>query len=53
MLDLGDLTWNREFDLVCPNNKIGAVDLFVVSHHGGKTSNSPQLVRSVAPASRS
>ena len=49
MLDLGDLTWNREFDLVCPSNKIGTVDLFVVSHHGSKLSNSPQLVQSVAP----
>ena len=28
---LGDLTWNKEFDLMCPNNRIGAVDLFVVT----------------------
>ncbi len=31
---LGDLTWNKEFDLMCPMNRIGTVDLFVVSHHG-------------------
>ena len=33
-LHLGDLTWNKEFELMCPNNRIGTVDLFVVSHHG-------------------
>jgi beta-lactamase superfamily II metal-dependent hydrolase len=31
---LGDLTWNEEFELMCPANPIGAVDLWVVSHHG-------------------
>jgi beta-lactamase superfamily II metal-dependent hydrolase len=49
MADLGDLTWNKEFDLVCPANKLGKVDAFVVSHHGTNTSNSPQLVRALAP----
>ena len=45
----GDLTWNKEYDLVCPNNKLGTVDAFVVSHHGTNSSNSPQLVRALAP----
>jgi len=44
---LGDLTWNKEFDLMCPSNRIGAVDLFVVSHHGQPVSNSPQLVHAL------
>jgi len=44
MLDLADLTWNREIQLMCPNNPIGAVDLFMVSHHGNSISNSPALV---------
>jgi competence protein ComEC len=44
---LGDLTWNKEFDLMCPTNRIGAVDLFVVSHHGQASSNSPVLVHAI------
>jgi competence protein ComEC len=44
---LGDLTWNKEFDLMCPSNRIGTVDLFVVSHHGQPISNSPQLVHAL------
>ena len=49
LVDLGDLTWNKEYDLVCPNNKIGPVDVFVVSHHGIDQSNSPQFVHALAP----
>ncbi|MGO4882797.1 MAG: ComEC/Rec2 family competence protein [Bryobacteraceae bacterium] len=49
ILDLGDLTWNKERELVCPNNKIGAIDLFVVSHHGSELSNSPVLVDAIHP----
>src|SRR5438034_915037 len=41
---LGDLTWNKEFDLMCPTNRVGAVDLFIVSHHGLNVSNSEALV---------
>ena len=46
---LGDLTWNKEFDLMCPANRIGTVDLFVVSHHGLAVSNSEVLVHGLAP----
>jgi competence protein ComEC len=44
---LGDLTWNKEFDLMCPTNRIGTVDLFVVSHHGQPVSNSNVLVHAI------
>jgi beta-lactamase superfamily II metal-dependent hydrolase len=46
---LGDLTWNKEYDLVCPNNRLGTVDLFIVTHHGQPVSNAPALVHAVAP----
>ena len=46
---LGDLTWNKEFDLMCPVNRIGAADLFLVSHHGQPISNSPVLVHAIRP----
>ena len=44
---LGDLTWNKEFSLMCPTNRVGTVDLFVVSHHGQPISNSPALVHAL------
>jgi competence protein ComEC len=49
MLDLGDLTWNKELDLMCPNNPIGSIDLFMVSHHGNDISNSPALIHALHP----
>ncbi len=47
--DLGDLTWNKEADLMCPNNKIGQVDVYIVSHHGMDISGSPALVHALHP----
>ena len=49
MLDLADLTWNREKELMCPNDPIGPVDLFMVSHHGNDYSNSPALLAPLHP----
>jgi competence protein ComEC len=48
-LDLGDLTWNKELALMCPDNPIGTVDVLLVSHHGLNQSNSPALVDAVHP----
>ena len=48
-IDLGDMTWNGELDIVCPTNRIGKIDLFVVSHHGIDRSNSPALVHGLQP----
>jgi competence protein ComEC len=49
ILDLGDLTWDKERPLVCPTNKLGTFDLLVVSHHGWYQSSSPALLDAVAP----
>lgn len=49
ILDLGDLTWNKELELVCPNNKLGKIDLYIVSHHGLAASSSPALVHGIQP----
>ena len=48
-VDLGDLTWNGELDIVCPVNRIGKIDLYLVSHHGIDRSNSPALVHGLEP----
>jgi competence protein ComEC len=46
---LGDLTKNKEFDLMCPNNLIGTVDLFLGLHHGQDTSNSAVMIHATHP----
>jgi competence protein ComEC len=49
ILDLGDLTKDKEAALMCPVNKLGHVDLLVVSHHGLFQSSGPALVDAVSP----
>ncbi len=47
ILDLGDLTWDKEMQLMCPVNKLGHFNLYVVSHHGWMQSGSPALVHGI------
>jgi beta-lactamase superfamily II metal-dependent hydrolase len=49
MVDLGDLTWNKEHDLACPNNLVGRVDLYLTTHHGQNISGLPALVHALRP----
>src|SRR5439155_4017 len=46
---LGDLTKNKEFELMCPNNRIGTVDVLLGLHHGQSSSNSEVLVHALHP----
>jgi|SRR5579862_4625743 len=48
-LDLGDLTKKKELGLACPNNSLGTVDLFLVTHHGADLSNPKALVWALHP----
>lgn len=49
LIDLADLTRDKEFEMMCPNNRVGTADLLIVSHHGYNMSNSPALVHALHP----
>jgi beta-lactamase superfamily II metal-dependent hydrolase len=49
MLDLSDLPWEKEKQLMCPTNRLGKVDLLLVSHHGSDESSSPALIHDITP----
>jgi len=48
-LDLGDLTWNKELELACPQNLLGTVDVYLTTHHGMNISGPAELVHSLRP----
>ncbi|MGQ9917674.1 MAG: ComEC/Rec2 family competence protein [Bryobacteraceae bacterium] len=48
-VDLGDLTWNKELELACPQHLIGPVDLYLTTHHGLDQSGCPQIVHGMRP----
>ena len=49
IMDAGDLTADRERTLVCPANRIGKIDLLIVSHHGSDLSSSKVFIHSLQP----
>lgn len=48
-LDLGDLTKAKEIALVCPDNPIPPIDLYLVTHHGMNLSNAKAIVDAIHP----
>lgn len=48
-VDLGDLTWNKEMEIACPQHFIGAVDLYLTTHHGLDQSNCKAIVHGLKP----
>src|SRR2546429_6535247 len=34
---------------LCPENKLGKIDIYIVSHHGTSSSNSPAFLDAIAP----
>ena len=48
-VNMGDFTYNREKELMCPNNPVGTVDLYLTAHHGIDQSGSPALVHALHP----
>ncbi len=48
-IDLGDLTKKKEVELVCPNNLVGTVDVYLTTHHGLDQSNARAIVQALHP----
>ncbi|MCS7026730.1 MAG: MBL fold metallo-hydrolase [Bryobacteraceae bacterium] len=48
-LNLGDLTWNKELELACPENRLGKIDVYLTTHHGMDISGPPALVHALSP----
>jgi competence protein ComEC len=48
-LDVGDLTGQPLFNLVCPENLIGPVDAYVAAHHGGADIDVPATFAAFKP----
>jgi beta-lactamase superfamily II metal-dependent hydrolase len=48
-LYLADFPWNNEFEVMCPSNRLGTVELLLVSRHGQHSSNSEALVHALRP----
>jgi hypothetical protein len=49
-LDLGDLSWNFQHALVCPDNRLGTIDLLQAPHHAVRDDVLPQLLAAVTPS---
>jgi competence protein ComEC len=48
-LDVGDLTGAPLFSLVCPSDRLGPVDVYLVAHHGGADAADPSTFAAIRP----
>lgn len=48
-LNVGDLNEQPLFDLVCPRDRIGVVDLYLFAHHGGTGAAEPSTLAAFQP----
>jgi competence protein ComEC len=48
-LDVGDLTGQPLFALACPTDVVGAVDVYLVAHHGGADAADPATFTAFRP----
>ncbi|MEO6515758.1 MAG: MBL fold metallo-hydrolase [Steroidobacteraceae bacterium] len=48
-LDVGDLNSQPLFDLVCPRDRIGAIDVYLFAHHGGADAAEPATLAAFQP----
>ncbi|NNC64662.1 MAG: MBL fold metallo-hydrolase [Gammaproteobacteria bacterium] len=48
-LELGDMLWNHEQEVVCPDNLLGTVDVYHTSGHGAHWGSNPVMVDAVQP----
>ncbi len=48
-LDVGDLVAGKLTDLVCPDNLVGAVDVYLVAHHANSDPSLPLFLQAVQP----
>ena len=49
-VNLGDLSWNYQYELACPVNLLGKVDVFQATHHGVRNDVLPQQMWAMEPA---
>jgi len=49
LADFADITWNIELSLACPDSKLSAADVYLVTHHGMDISNSPAILQALHP----